>query len=79
MKIKLPKKKNEVAGGMIFNREEKRRMRRDKKYKIAEKMLKDAALKKISENIAKIQEQAESGEKIHIDEEMLANINGNSE
>jgi hypothetical protein len=79
MKIKLPKKKNEVAAGMIFNREEKRRMRRDKRYKIAEEMLKDAALKKIAENMAKIEEQAESGEKIHIDEEMLANINGDSE
>lgn len=79
MKIKLPKKKNEVTAGMVFNREEKRRMRRDKKYKIAEKMLKDAALEKISENMAKIQEQAEFGEKIHIDEEMFANINGNLE
>ena len=79
MKIKLPKKKNGVTAGMVFNREEKRRMRRDKKYKIAEKMLKDAALEKISENMAKIQEQAEFGEKIHIDEEMLANINGNLE
>lgn len=79
MKIKLPKKKNEVMAEMVFNREEKRRMRRDKKYKIAEKMLKDAALEKIAENMAKIEEQAESGEKIHIDEEMLANINGDSE
>lgn len=79
MKIKFPKKKNEVTAGMVFNREEKRRMRRDKKYKIAEKMLKDAALEKIAENMIKIQKQAESTEKNHINEEMLANINGDLE